>query len=324
MKLCKTPTSETRTCGDQCEVFPQRFTRSIWLTIYTGCKIRELFSHVTIPVSLVVMGTFLQNKTYTTFQLIHSVFWDETRFNVRYKFVITECRLPTQLHIEKHSDMLLYSTSKMVYDVFLCYTETEICTCIMWISFSLQNACSRTHCIWRAALPWLPCGMMQKSTLSGSASSNLIAGVSPHVRRFSVWAFLKTVTTALHNDFLFTTQENRPLLTCIAINPLNRFTQTYVAVLHHTCITIQHITHEPLQRICCPTTGLLTWYTDVLSTGITLRHITPHRRRKDGEYERPYGMKVGDLPLQSRLLYRYHTTCRFSITGHYHSALETW
>lgn len=146
----------------------------------------------------------------------------------------------------KHSDLLLYCTSKMMYGTFpSCYTENEICTWIMWISFSLQKACSKTHCIWSAALPLLLCGMMQKSALSGSTSSNLIAGISPHVRRFSVWAFLKTVTTALHSDFLFTTQKKHPLLTCIALKSLNLCTQTCMGLLHHTCITVRRTTPAP-------------------------------------------------------------------------------
>jgi hypothetical protein len=37
-----------------------------------------------------------------------------------------------------------------------------------------------------------------------------------------------------------------------------------------------------------------------------LRHITPHRRRKYGEHERPKSMKVGDLTLKSRFLYPHH------------------
>lgn len=196
----------------------------------------------------------------------------------------------------------------------------------MWISFSLQKACSKTHCIWSAALPLLLCGMMQKSALSGSTSSNLIAGISPHVRRFSVWAFLKTVTTALHSDFLFTTQEKHPLLSCIALKSLNLCTQTYMGLLHHTWITARRTTPAP--HATKASEPLLhassTWYTAVLCTGITLRHITPHRRRKYGQYERSVGIKVGDLTLKSRFLYPYHTACLFRITGHYHYAIETF
>ena len=99
--------------------------------------------------------------------------------------------------------------------------------------------------------------MMQKSALSGSTSSNLIAGISPHVRRFSVWAFLKTVTTALHSDFLFTTQEKRPLLTCIALKSLNLCTQTYMGLLHHTRITARRTRHARHKSIWTPTTDRL-------------------------------------------------------------------
>jgi hypothetical protein len=73
----------------------------------------------------------------------------------------------------------------------------------------------------------------------------LIAGISPHVRRFSVWAFLNTVTTALHSDFLFTTQEKHPLLTCIALKSLNLCTQTYMELWHHACITVRRTTYAP-------------------------------------------------------------------------------
>ena len=69
-------------------IFTHKLTRSIKQTIYAGCKIRELFSHVHIPVSL-VLRTFFQNKMYTTFQLINSVFRGKKRFNVRYKYVVT-------------------------------------------------------------------------------------------------------------------------------------------------------------------------------------------------------------------------------------------
>jgi hypothetical protein len=90
---------------------------------------------------------------------------------------------------------------------------------------------------------------MQKSALSGSTSSKLIAGISPHVSRFSVWAFLKTVTTALQSDFLFTTQEKHPLFTCIALKSLYLCTQTYMDLLHHMSITVRHRTHAPHERI---------------------------------------------------------------------------
>ena len=94
---------------------------------------------------------------------------------------------------------------------------------------------------------------MQKSALSGSTSSNLIAGISPHVRRFSVWAFLKTVTRALHSDFLFTTQEKHPLLTCIALSHLNYVLKR----MKDYCITARRTKHAPHKRIWTPTTSRL-------------------------------------------------------------------
>jgi hypothetical protein len=107
---------------------------------------------------------------------------------------------------------------------------------------------------------------MQKSAFSGSISSNLIAGISPHVRRVSVWAFLKTVTTALHSDFLCTTQEKHPLLTCIALNSLNLFTHVYVRLLHHARIAVTRTTRGPDVRIWTP-----------LKTGLTfIYHVSLH------------------------------------------------
>jgi hypothetical protein len=201
------------------------------------------------------MRTSFHNKMYTTFKLINSVFRDKKHFNVRYKFVVGNVGYLTPSFILKNIDLLLYCTRKILHDIFLsCYTQNEKRTWMMWISFSLQKACSKTLCIWSAAFPWLLCGIMQKSALSGSTSSNLIAGISPHVRRFSVWAFLKTVTTALHSDFLFTTQEKHPLLTCIVLKSLNLCTQTWYAII------ASHMHHCPAHYTRDSQTHLNTYY----------------------------------------------------------------
>jgi len=54
-----------------------------------------------IPMSLVLMRTFFENKTYTTFKLINSVFQDKKRFNVRYKSVVTNVGYLTPYFILK-------------------------------------------------------------------------------------------------------------------------------------------------------------------------------------------------------------------------------
>ena len=184
----------------------------------------------------------------------------------------------------------------------------------MWISFSLQKACNKTHCIWSAALPLLLCGIMQKSALSGSISSNLIAGISPHVRRFSVWAFLKTVTTALHSDFLFTTQEKHPLLTCIALKSLNLCTQMYMGLLHHTCITIRRTTHAPhaSQTHVDPTTHRL----DLIYCRPLHRHnIAPYYATPQAEVWTIWTFTghEGRWPyLEIAFLYPYHMACNLA------------
>jgi len=161
---------------------------------------------------------------------------------------------------------LLSRRGPLCFPVIMYPNFSALSTWMMWISFSLQKACSKTLCIWSAALPWLLCGIMQKSALSGSTSSNLIAGISPHVRRFSVWAFLKTVTTALHSDFLFTTQEKHPLLTCIALKSVNVCTQTWYGIIashmyhcpaHYTRGSQTHLNTHYYTRWSVPTTDRL-------------------------------------------------------------------
>jgi len=88
-KVNKTPLLKQEHVVTMVWSFPTNLHAALLKLFILDAKYENYF-HMCIYTSFfLVLRTFFQNKMYTTFQLINSVFQDKKRFNARYKSVVT-------------------------------------------------------------------------------------------------------------------------------------------------------------------------------------------------------------------------------------------